>query len=81
MANQKNLDQIKEALRQAGARWPSEFFSRKGLVEFSGGAFSARHLANLDSLGLGPEGSFHLGRSRVYRKDLAIAWLIARVEA
>lgn len=43
-----------------------------------GGAISAKTLANLDSLGKGPEGRHRVGRKIVYQTDLLLAWLDSR---
>ena len=66
-------------LKSAAEKWPSEIFTREGLVEFSNKAISLGHLANLDSQGAGPEGAFYLGRKRVYPKSAAVNWLIKRL--
>jgi len=69
---------IGTAYWEAADKWPSEFFTREGLATFSGNAFSVNHLANLDSKGDGPKGSFYNGRKRVYKKKSAVEWVIGR---
>ncbi len=67
-------------IEQSGAKWKSSFITRDEIPGFTGGAFSAGHLANLDSQGLGPEGAFKVGRRQCYGIDSLIAWLIDRLE-
>lgn len=55
------------------------FFTREGLSKFSNEAFSPCYLANLDSIGRGPEGAYYVGRKRVYDKRKACLWLASRV--
>ena len=73
------IDAAKSALLEAADKWPSQFLSRDDLRVFSGNAISVRHLANLDSRGLGPDEYFYLGRRRVYPKKSAVEWLIQRL--
>lgn len=70
---------IEAAFWEAADKWPSEFFTREDLVAFSGNAFSVGHLANLDSKGDGPGGSFYNGRKRIYKKIPAVKWVIRRI--
>jgi len=55
-------------------KWPSAIVSREKVGDFTGGLMSPRYLANLDSIGEGPE-SFRVGRKRAYRVDALIQWL------
>jgi hypothetical protein len=77
---EKEKEAIEAAFWEAAGKWRSHFFTREDLVAFSGNAFSVGHLANLDSRGDGPEGSFYSGRKRVYKKKLAVKWLISRIK-
>lgn len=43
--------------------------------------YSTRHLRNLDSQGLGPEGRFLIGKKVVYSRDAFPKWLETRVKA
>jgi hypothetical protein len=45
----------------------------------AGGAISIGRMANLDSLGQGPE-RIRMGRKVVYRVDSLVEWLAARAE-
>lgn len=69
--------EIQKAFDELRERWQSSFVSRDQVPEFTGGAISKGHMANLDSLGEGPE-RFRLGRKIVYPVKPYIAWLIAR---
>ena len=71
--------EARDALQTAAEKWPSEFFTREEAVVFTGNAISVGHLANLDSKGEGPEGSFYLGRRRIYAKKPFIQWLFGRL--
>lgn len=71
--------QAENAIREAAEKWPSDFFTREDLKAFTGNAISVGHLANLDSLRKGVEGSFYLGRRLVYPKKSAVEWLIGRI--
>ena len=68
------------AILIASENWKGEFLTREDLKTFSGNSFSVGHLANLDSRGEGPSGSFYFGRKRVYTKTAVAEWLISRVE-
>jgi len=59
-------------------RWPSLVVAREEVPKFSGGAIGVKYLANLDSQGKGPAGSFHVGRKRVYPTKNLAAWLQSR---
>ncbi len=67
-------------IRQAAEKWPTSFVPRNQVREFTGGLYSGRYLANLDSLGNGPEGRFLIGRQTVYPVDSLCNWLVARLE-
>lgn len=59
-------------------KWPSGVVARDEFYHFSGGLIASKSLANLDSLGLGPEGAFRVGRKVAYPVANAIAWLECR---
>jgi hypothetical protein len=69
--------EIQKTFDELIAMWPSSFVSRDQVPEFTGGAISNGRMANLDSLGEGPE-RFRLGRKIVYPVKPFIEWLIAR---
>ena len=62
-------------------KWPSGIVPRKSVREFTGGLYSPGYMGNMDSLGIGPEGAFCIGRQKVYPKYPFVDWLIARIEA
>ena len=74
-----DLTAIEEAYRNAAAAHPGPAFSREEFSAFLGGALSVGRLSNMDSEGIGPAGAFYQGRKRMYLKDAAIDWAIARI--
>jgi hypothetical protein len=76
------VDQVQAArdrIQEAADRWQGDFLTRPDVKIFTGGAISCGHLANLDSEGNGPEGSFYLGRKKVYPKKPLTIWLQSRI--
>jgi hypothetical protein len=71
----------KPNLKELADRWPSAWVARQEVGRFTGGAISEKYQANLDSLGLGPEGRIRCGRMIVYPIDSYIRWLESRSEA
>jgi hypothetical protein len=61
-------------------RWPSAVVARQHVESFSGGAITAKTLANMDSQGVGPQGRFRLGRGIVYPVSDLVTWLRSRSE-
>jgi hypothetical protein len=59
-------------------KWPSAIVSRDEIGRFSGGAVSARYLANLDSKKRGPKGRIRIGRKVAYPVAELVKWLEAR---
>ena len=51
---QERPNTIEQALNRMAEAWPSEFVARTKIEAFSGGLFSPKTMANLDSLGEGP---------------------------
>jgi hypothetical protein len=51
------------------------FIARKDVGRLLGGCISSKSLANLDSLGLGPEGKLHNGRLIIYETGSLLLWL------
>ena len=60
-------------------RWGSEGVARTEINKFTGGALTAKHLANLDSLGLGPN-RIRCGSKVIYPLETLIPWLEVRTE-
>ncbi len=54
-------------------------FARKEISRLTGGLISPRHLANLDSAGLGPKGRVRIGRLVGYERDSFISWINDRM--
>jgi len=71
---------IRDAYQQLCDRWDSSIVSRGQIEKFTGGAITSKHIANLDSLGEGPEGRMRVGRKVVYRVDKFIEWLESRTQ-
>lgn len=60
--------------------WPSPFVARKESDRFSGGTVSPKYMANLDSMGKGPQGRFRIGRQIVYPVSEFVRWLESRAK-
>lgn len=71
--NPKNPD-----LSFLAAKWPSQIVSRDQVSLFTGGLISPKTMANLDSLGEGPEGRVRIGKKIGYLLDIFIRWLESR---
>lgn len=52
--------------------------SRTEAPRLLGGMVSSKTLANADSLGIGPDGRFKIGRKVCYQTDLLLDWLEKR---
>jgi hypothetical protein len=57
--------------------WPSEIVARTSTPVFSGGLLTPKYMANLDSLGEGPE-SLKVGKKVVYPKRPLVKWMRGR---
>lgn len=55
--------------------------ARQSVGKLTGGIIQPGTCANLDSLGLGVEGRFLIGKKVFYSRDAFIKWLAARVKA
>lgn len=71
---------MKPDLSHLADKWRSSIVARNQVKEFSGGLFSGRYLANLDSLGKGPKGRIRVGRQVAYRVPYLISWMEERCE-
>lgn len=60
------------------ASWPSPYVAREKIEEFTGGLITSKTMANLDSLGEGPEGRITCGRKVAYAVLPYIEWLEER---
>lgn len=56
-------------------KWPSVWVARTEARDFTGGAISEKHLANLDSAGEGPKGRIRCGRKILYPVKPFVEWL------
>ncbi len=70
-----------QTIKEAANRWPTSFVARREVKKFTGGLYSAGHLANCDSDGKGPAGSFRIGRQMCYSVESLCDWLVSRLEA
>ncbi len=59
-------------------KWPSTIVARREFGTFSGGAIAPKQLANLDSLGEGPEERIMVGKHVCYPVTAAVAFLRSR---
>lgn len=78
--NHRKFDAAVQVILAAKAKFKGTFICRDRVEQFTGGAIRSRHLANLDSLGEGPEGAFKVGRRQCYPIDNFCDWLINRLE-
>ncbi len=58
--------------------WPSKVVARAQVGMFTGGLYTPRTLANLDSLGKGPAGKLLVGGKVVYPVASLVQWLNSR---
>lgn len=72
-------DSAIKTIRAAAAKWPTTIVARTEVKSFSGGLISSGTMANLDSLGEGPEGAFSVGRKKCYPVESLCDFLIARI--
>lgn len=67
-------------IKAAAAKFEGTFICRDKVESFTGGALSARYLANLDSRNEGIPGAFKVGRRQCYPIEALVSWLISRLE-
>jgi hypothetical protein len=60
--------------------WSASYVERQQVGAFSGGILHPRTMANLDSLGQGPEGRIRVGQKIAYPVSELIAWMESRAE-
>lgn len=68
------------SLSHLAEKWPSSIVSREKISDFTGGALSPGRLANLDSMGQGPEERIRIGRKIAYPVSSLIPWLEKRAQ-
>lgn len=61
-------------------KWPSAVVAQTEVGKFSGGLINPRSLCNMNSLGLGPNGKYRLGRKVFYDIDVLVSWIRERVD-
>ena len=66
-------------LNKLAEKWPSAVVAREKVSDFSGGILHPRRMANLDSLGEGPE-RIRVGRKIAYPVKSLVAWMQTRME-
>ena len=71
---------VKPDFQSMADRWQSSYVAREKIEEFTGGIVNPRTLANMDSLGQGPEGRVRVGRKVAYPVQQFIEWLESRAE-
>ena len=71
---------LESVFQELMTRWKSPIVARTEAEAFTGGAMTAKYLANLDALGKGPEGRFLLGRKVVYPTVNFVSWLQGRAK-
>ena len=76
----KKRNEAKAVIEQLNSKWQTPFVPRQQIGVFTSGLYSCEYLANLDSLGTGPQGAFKIGRQVVYPLANLTEWLIARIE-
>jgi hypothetical protein len=70
---------VRPALLKMLDKWPSSVVAREEIGRFTGGMIRPGTLANLDSIGKGPEGRFFTGgRKVVYDAEQFVLWLDKR---
>lgn len=73
---------FKKALfKEFAERWPSPIVARDQVHRFTGGLYKPKHLANLDSLGQGPDERIRIGKRKIaYPVESFVRWLESRTE-
>jgi len=67
----------KDIFQEMRDRWPSVIVARTEVEKFTGGMLSAKYLANLDCLGIGPT-RIVVGRKVGYPVEDFVIWLRSR---
>lgn len=73
----KNLSHEEEEFRQLLLTKLPPIIARKDVERHLGGMITPKTLANADSSGSGPMGTFQVGRSIVYPTESLVNWLIS----
>ena len=75
--NQKLTETEQEFMQTLIASLPP-VIARKETSRFLGGVVASQALNNVDASGEGPEKSYRVGRSIVYRTDSLVRWIVER---
>ena len=67
-------------IKESARRWSAGYIVRDQIAEFTGGAYSSRYFANLDSRREGVQNSFKVGRRQCYPIESLVNFLISRLE-
>ncbi|MFA7185601.1 MAG: hypothetical protein WC082_11940 [Victivallales bacterium] len=79
----ENTEKSKSFWQKQAELWMSNGksgVSRNEIKNFSCGTLSAKYMANLDCLGLGPEAAIRQGREIIYTFEGLVPWLEKRTE-
>lgn len=80
MNNNDNRNYIEEDICDELVKsWGSPLVLRGNVGQFSGGLLHPRTLANLDSLGKGPEHRIKYGRKVAYKTDVLAKWIKEKI--
>ena len=71
---------VRNLFEKAIKDYPGGFIPRKEAPKLIGYLYSVGYLANCDSLGIGVENSFRIGRQRCYFIDAFGDWVISKIE-
>jgi hypothetical protein len=74
------MQERKIDLSHLAKNWTSTIIARSEVKLFTGGLVTQGYIANLDSMGKGPEGRIRIGRKIGYLVDPFIKWLESRSE-
>ena len=69
-----------EMVRALCEKWPSAKVARAAAPRFLGFAYTAKSLANLDSVGRGPSGTVRIGRRVIYDAQELARWFVEQVQ-
>ncbi len=75
--SQKGVNLHKDPFTEMLEKWPSGLVARTEVARFTGGLLSPAYMANLDSLGQGPD-RIHIGRKCCYPTHALVEWLRSR---
>ena len=68
------VSEIEAVIDAMVANWP-EIIPRRAVPKLTAGLYSVKSMANMDCLGIGPEGAFSISGQRVYPKAFFATWM------